>query len=593
LNRFVSTFVPALLALPVLIAAGCSNSSGGDAPPGSASVVLTDSASDDLSQFELDVSNIVLTRFDGTRVSVLPRAAHVDFVQLQSLAELIAAVDLPSGVYTGLTMTLDFTNAVVVIAGQTTPATVRDATGNPITGPIDVTVDFAPGARIAIRASRNNLFALDLDLDQSTAIDPIANVVTFVPVLGVEVDPSNPKPISTTGILHSVDTMASTFEVERRDAGNAVVTMFTAATNNATVFQLDGVVERGAPGLGSLIAHIGQRVFVQGTVDVGTPRLHAAAVESGAGVPGNGQDWVFGHVVARTGGAGTDAVLTVLGRSFDVGTNTRIYNTAHTVNVSHANSKVLRRGAGNALDTDDIGIGQLVWVFGDLTGTTLDATATTGVARLLRTAIAGTVVSAPANNTLTLDVARFDHRPVSAFNFTVSGQVQADPTAFPIDVTGLSTTGIGVGSHVRAIGWIAAIDSTGPEATAEAIVDRTDGGKVLFCLWVPSSATALTVDATTVSITGVADALVKLVGDGIAPITLTPSPTPTVQALGTTGFYRIVQGHHLTAYGTFASFRTALATRLSTANVFALSGVGTFEAAPQVFSARGATVVLD
>jgi hypothetical protein len=210
----------------------------------------------------------------------------------------------------------------------------------------------------------------------------------------------------------------------------------------------------------------------------------------------------------------------------------------------------------------------------------------------LRTAIVGTVVSEPANDTLTLAVARFDHRSVSSFDFTVSGQVQADPATFPIDVTGLSTAGIGTGSHVRVFGWIAAVDSTGPEATAAAIVDRTNGGKVLFCLWLPPSATALTV-GDTLALTGIATADIRVVGDGIAPWTLTASPTPTVEPLFASGFYRIVQDNQIVVFGNFGAFRSSLATRLASGNVIALTGIGTFVTGTQVFSALGATVVLD
>lgn len=585
-----ASFFTFLFALTAIVA-GCSNGSDGGDGTGSISVVLTDGATDELSQFEVDVSNIVLTKLNGTTVSVMPRATRVDFIALESINELVAGIDLEAGAYSRVALTLDFANAEVLIVGQTTPATVTNPQGAPITGLVEVAIDFAPGSRLLVARNRNNLFALDLELDQSVSVDPATNSVTFAPVLTVQVDPSNPKPIATTGLLQSVDANAQTFVVERRDLVGNVIYTFTVATGITTVFQLDGVVEVGAAGLAALVAKIGQRVFVQGTLDITTPQLLAVAVESGAGVPGNGQDWVLGHVVGRSGAAGADATLTVLGRSLDVGTGTRTYNTAHTVNASLANTKVLRRGAGNSLDSDDVAIGQLVWVFGDLTGTTLDATAATGVARLLRTGIFGIAAGPAVNDTLTLDVVRFDWRVVSEFNFTVSSQVQADPNAFPVDVTGLSTTGITAGSRVRALGWISPIDSTGAEATATSLVDRTNGGKVLFCLWATPSATAMSATPA-VTLTGIATADIKVVGDGFAPVTLTASPAPTLQPLGAVGFYRIVQNNQVTAFLDFASFRLALALRLSSANVFAVAALGTFDGPTQVFSALTATVVL-
>ncbi|HZN38419.1 MAG TPA: DUF4382 domain-containing protein [Planctomycetota bacterium] len=585
MNRFLPVFALALTF------ASCSSSSD-TAGTGTISVVLTDSASDELSQFEVDVSNIVLTKVGGATVSVMPRTTRVDFVELESLNELVTAVDLERGVYTRVTLTLDFANAEVLLVGQTTPATINDANGTPITGTVDVTVDLVPGSRLFVAANRNNLFSLDLDLNQSVAVDSATNSIRFTPVLEVQVDPGNPKPIATTGILNSVDLNALTFAVERRDITNTVIHTFTVAIAPITVFQLDGVLQGGAAGLGSLVGNIGQRVFVQGLFSGGSSRLTALAVESGAGVPGNGQDWVFGHVTARTGGPGVDTTLTVLGRSLDTGTSTRTYNTAHTVNVSHANTKVLRRGAGNTLDSDDINVGQLVWIFGDLTGTTLDATAATGVARLLRTSIFGIATGPAVGDTLTLDVVRFDHRDVAAFNFDVSGQVQADPNAFTVDVTGLTTTGITTDSRIRAFGWIAPVGSTGDDATAFSLVDRTNAGKVLYCLWVPSSLTALSA-STNLTLGDIANADIKVIGDGFAPVTLTPSPAPVLQPLLTVGYYRIVQDLQVTAYTDFALFKSALSTRLPSSGVFAVSALGTFEPTGQVFSALTATVVLD
>ena len=583
MNRFLP-----VLAL-ALIGASCSNSK--ESGPGTISVVLTDSASDELSQFEVNVSSIVLTKLNGTTVSVMPRTTRVDFVELQSINELVTAVDLESGIYTRVTLSLDFAGAEVLLVGQTTLATINDANGTLITGIVDVVVDLAPGSRLFVGANRNNLFSLDLDLDQSVAVGP-GNAIRFTPVLEVQVNPGNPKPIATTGILQSVDLNALTFNVERRDITNTAIHTFTCAIAPVTVFQLSGVLQSGAGGLGSLVGNIGQRVFVQGLFSGGSPRLTALAVESGAGVPGNGQDWVLGHVIARTGPSGGDATLTVLGRSLDTGTSTRTYNTPHTVNVSLANTKVLRRGAGNTLDSDDINIGQLVWIFGDLTGTTLDATAATGVARLLRTAIFGIATGPAVGDTLTLDVVRFDHRDVANFDFTVSGQVQADPNAFTVDVTGLSTTGITTDSRIRAFAWIAPVGSTADDATAISLVDRTNAGKVLYCLWAPSSLTALTA-GTELTLGDIASADIKVVGDGFAPVTLTPSPAPVLQPLLTVGYYRIVQDAQVTAYGDFALFKSALVTRLASSGVFAVSAFGTFEPTGQVFSALTATVVLD
>src|SRR5262245_1567107 len=228
MNRFLPVSAPAL------IAASCSSNK--DNGTGTIGFVLTYSASSDLSHVDVAVTNIVLTKLSGATVSAMPRTTRVDFVELESINELISAVDLEAGIYTRVTLTLDFANAAVLLVGQTTPATVNDASGAPIAGTVDVAVDFAPGSRLFVGAGRNNLFALDLDLDQSVAVDTGTNSIKFTPVLEVQMNPGNPKPIATTGMLQSVDLGALTFAVERRDISNTVIHTFTVAIAPTTVF---------------------------------------------------------------------------------------------------------------------------------------------------------------------------------------------------------------------------------------------------------------------------------------------------------------------------------------------------------------------
>lgn len=575
-----------------LVTAGCGSSGDGIDTSAEVSLVLTDAASDELSVFEVDVRDIVFARPNGDTVAVLPHTTRIDFLQLESLNELVAGITLPAGAYSQVTLLLDFSAANVVIAGQTTPATVRDAAGNALTGSLPVTIDFPSGARPLVRVGRHSLWVLDLQLDQSVVVDSGTNTVAFTPVWTVEVDPGNPKPIAANGVLQSVDLNGNTFVLERRAPDDSAIGAFTVSVATATVFQLAGVVDTGASGLGALVAQIGNRVFVQGTLNNQDRVLAAVAVEAGAGVPGNGQDWVWGHVVARTGGAGADATLTVLGRSLDLPAGTRTFNTLHTVNVSHANTKVLRRGAGNSLDSDAINVGQLVFVFGDLVSTTLDATAATGVARLLRTSVFGIAAAAPVSNTLTLDVVRFDLRDAAAFDFDVSGNVQADPDAFTVDVTGLSSAGITTGTKVRALGWIAGVGAAGADATAAALVDHSATGSVMLCQWSPTRLAVLDEFQTRLSV-DVSAAVVRSVTDAFGSTFLTASPTPSIAPLTTVGLYSIVENGAIETNLSFPTFLASVLARTATTPVFRVAAFGTLDATTQVFAAAAITVVLD
>jgi hypothetical protein len=574
-------------------AAGCSSKSS-DSMTGEASILLTDAASDELDAFEVDVGNIVFTKLDGSTVSVMPRATRVDFAELETLGELVAGTVLEAGTYTRISMTLDFTNAVVSIRGQTAPATVLDKDGNPITGTVEVHVDFIGTSRPLVGVSRHHRFVLDLDLEQSVSVDAANNRVTFCPALHAVVDPTNPKPVMTTGFLVGVDATTGQFTVERRALDGNTLAQFTVATTMVTVWQLDGVVSIGPAGLVGLANHVGSRVWLQGTLDTNLRVVHAVAVEAGAGIPGNGQDQVFGHIVARDNGANSDAVLTVLGRSRDEATGTRHFNTLHTVAVSVANTKVLRRGAGNSLDSDALNVGQLVWAFGDLTGTALDATATDGVVRMLPTSVFGIAASAPVNGTLTVDAVRFDLRDDDLFDFTVGGNAQADPDAFTVDVGSLDTTGIGPGSKLRIFAWINPVDvTTDADCAALAIVNRTSDGRVLFCEWSPPGSAAI--GATTATSIGfdVAGTTVSVVGDGFAPVAIVGSPAPSLQPLLGFGVYRIVQDGSVEVHLGFDAFRQSVATRATMSPVFRLAAIGTYDQPTQVFRGLVVTIVFD
>jgi hypothetical protein len=572
--------------------AACSG--GGPSGPGEVSVVLTDAASDELDSFEVDVSNIVFTRLGGSTVSVLARATRVDFTELETLAELVAGGTLAAGYYTGVSMTLDFTNAVVTIAGNTSPAAVLDKDGNPLTGTVDVQVGFAAGARPFISA-RSHMFVLDLDLEQSLTIDTGANTVTFCPVLSAALDPTNPKPVATTGILESVDLGTASFGVERRALDGNTIGVFAVRTTGTTVFQIDGNVALGTAGLTALagLAAGTDRVWVQGTVDPVQRVLNAFAVEAGAGVFGNGQSWVLGHVIARDNGAGSDATLTVLGRSRDGTTGTRLYNTPHTINVSVAQTRVLRRGAGNTLDADALNVGQLVLAFGDLTGTVLDAAGTDGVVRMLRTSIFGIATGAPAANVMTLDVTRFDLRDESLFGFTVGGSPEADPDNFTVDVTGLDTTGITTGTKVRVFGFVNAVGNASDANSQAAALIQSSAARVLFCQWSPASSSAIAA-TTAISVTlDVNGTVISAVGDGFAPVAVNPTPAPTILPLTLLGIYRIVQGSSVEVHLGFDAFRQSLAVHAALGNVFRIAAFGTYDDATQVFRALTVTVVMD
>ncbi len=588
--------VPLALACLALMPA-CRKDDSPAADTSQATLVLTDAATDDLDLFEVDVTGVVFHKYSGADVSVLAKATRVDFVSLEDVGELVVGTGLEAGYYTGMTMTLDFTNALAYVKGSTTPAALLDSDGSALTGTVQLNIDFSQGDRPYVTKGRNHLFMLDLNLDQAISVNTGQNEVTFTPVVTVEVDPTNPKSIIATGFMTAADASAGTFTVEKKANDGSTIGSFTVSVASTTTYHVDGAAYTGPSGLTALAAMTmgTTRVWVRGVVDTVERVLQASTVEAGAGTFGSGQDWVEGLVVARDNGAGSDASLTVLGTSKDVSTGTRTFNTSHTVNVSFANTGVIERDSAVTLDTDSISIGQRIVAFGTLAGVTLDASTTSGVVRLVRSDVYGYAAGAPVGNVLTLNVVRFGLRDVGLFNFTVGGTPEAVPTAYTVNVTGLDATGITINSRIRAIGCVNPLGSATTEFTAVSLVNRNDSARLLTCGWVPPAVVSPLTCTYLGILTDVTGANWKLVDDGFAgTVTLLNSPAPRIVPKYAYGIYVIYENQGIQVHYTFAPFIDSLNSRITTTSCVARIGaLGSFDLGTQIFSASVIVVVLD
>lgn len=559
------------------------------------SFVLTDAATDDLSMFEVDLVGIQLHPVSGGTVAVLAKRHRVDFVTLDTLSEIVAGIGIPVGVYSGMTLTIDFSEANAVLKDKTTKATIENVDGNPLTGTLDVPVTFGTAARPSVLAARHHVFMIDLDLDQAITVDIPNNKVTFVPAVSAEFDPTNPKPISATGFLVSANATSKSFVVENRTPNGTAIGQYTVQTGSTTIFQVDGNAKVGDAGFADLAPKAASgtvRVFAQGTVPNTSRVLNAVAVETGAGTPGNGQDWVEGLVTGRSAGAGADTTITVLGTSHKSSTTSRTFNTSHLVQLSRSSTKVLRRATDSTLDTDAINVGQRVLVFGSLSGTTLDATASTGVVRMLKATYWGTANGPTIANRLSLNLARIGGRLPTDFNFVVNSVTEVVPTGFLVDVTGLTTLGITTGTKIRATGWMNPVGISGDaNCAASALDDRTNNSKLLVLAWAPPSASGITSAGPTITF-DISGAAVKHVWDGFGDSALTTSPAPTLSQLLGFGVYRIIKNGAIEQHLSFAPFGSSLATRVSAGEKVArVTAVGTMQTA-QDFKGLLVTVVM-
>lgn len=574
----------------------CGNDAAPTAGSGTAELVLTDDGAIDLARFEVDVAGLVFHKYAGASVSALPRGSRVDFAELEEVGELVGRVSLEAGRYRSVTMTLDFSNAEAFVVGGTTPAEIVDPSGQLITGTVSVEVAFPVGSRPEVVPNRNHVVQLDLDLSQAILVDVPANRVMFRPVIDVTFDPTDRKPVVTRGELASVDTGASTFVVRRVAPDGTPRADITVGSGATTVYQISGDLYVGAQGLQALASlPADSRVYVQGTLDPALPGIQAVAVESGAGVPGAGQDHVEGWIVGRSAGAGVDVELTVFGRSVEETAGTRRWFTTFTVQVAFSGTKVLQRGLQTPAGTDALQVGQRIWAFGTMSGTTLAAgPVENGIVRMLPTTVLGRAAGPASNGVLVLDVVRIDGVDIGRFDFSILGVPELDPTSMSLDVRNLDVASIGTDSKVAATGWMNAVGVMADQDFAPVrVVDRTSAGSLLVVTW-PESATGpvLAIGTSDIGMDTTQASFARIL-DGFGGRDILPTPVPTVHARADGGAWFISQSGSLTLHRSFDAFTTDLSGRIAGgATVAAVAAIGADDPTTQVLTTSVATVDL-
>ncbi|HEX6885144.1 MAG TPA: hypothetical protein VF530_17350 [Planctomycetota bacterium] len=465
-----SSALPASLLCAVL--AACSGSSSGD-DVATVTLAVTDAASDELSTFMIGVESVQLLSATNPPIELLLQPVALDFVLLTDLSRVLNVQIVPEDVYTGLEVTLVYDQDRVHVHGENVPATLMDAEGNALTGTQVLPIDFVVPLQVA---GGNYVVELDLDLNQSVDVDVAQNEVFFEPTLVPRVNRLDPREHAVTGDLRTVQLENSRFRVALEGPPGAQPAL-EVSVGPGTVFQIDGQCLLGAAGL-ALLDTLPLNSWVQafGAMSAGSSRFQALTVEAGTGTYNGGTDIVEGVIVARTGGSGADATLTVRGHSNLYGP-TRIleFNLTFTVLTSLANTKVVRRSSAALYDTDDLNVGQRVRAFGMLdTGTnTLDASTATDVVRMQPTWVFGEAAGAPAGGVLTMDLVRVDLRDQADFTWSDSGTNPPTPTAFTIEEHNLGIgQGIGATTPVIALGFFAPVDAPGSDFDAALVANR-------------------------------------------------------------------------------------------------------------------------
>ncbi len=585
---------------------GCAMGAGGGGSGGSDTTLtfaITDSASDDVASFTVDVTNIQLTKLGGAVVDVLSSPTTIDLATLTDTSQILSGGTVPPGTYLAATITLDFTNAQCLLVGQTTPATINDSAGNPLTGPVVLPIHFGTGP-LRCPFNRHKLLEFDFDLNQSVMSDTAGNTVAVEPAFVMRVDPAAPKQLVAFGTLTSVDTATNTFIGDLKTLGGTTITSATFHVATTTVYQIDGVPSQGSAGLTALAAvPAGTWIQCYGSIDPVSPNIEVVFLESGTGTYNGGTDIVEGLITDRLGAAGTDPQLTVLGHSDNAAHTTFQFNTSFLVSANFVNTRVVRLGGSTAYDGDDLNVGQRVRVFGTLAGTNMDATAASDVIREQPTWVLGHANGAPVAPDLEINLARVDQRDQTLFTWASSGTPATDPAHFNVLVNNLGT-GLGIANTtpVAARGFFPAIDDVNEDFQATALANLSLVPSLMLVRNRPAGQTvavAATPTQITLTIAGTPVlgefAIIDQPLIGSSPLPTSPVPTITASVAGPR--YYTIRDHQTgitTIYLIFADFSAAVDHLVMAGAVFdQVAAVGVYTAATNTIAAQLASVVVD
>ena len=600
------------LSLVALLLAGCSGgggtttTSGGTQPTagcdtttgagcGTVLVALTD-AEGDFSAYTVDVESISLKRADGASVEALPASTRVDFAQLTSLSDIVAAATLAPGDISGGTIRIDYSNAEIYVeaGGQIVPAAVIDEAGEPL-GVVDVEISLDDRDHLLVTRNRTHLLQIDFDLEASHEVDTSTNPATVVarPVLIAEVRPVDEKEIRVRGALVDVDIESASYEVRVRPWHSPIGDhgAVTVQTTDSTAFEIDGQPFTGQPGIEALADKArGTLTVAFGTLDVADRSFTAEIVHAGTSVGGGDLSAIHGNIVSRTGDS-----LVVKGATAVRGDRLTHFHRTVIVEVG-PETGVTRLSDRNAdFDEDDLSVGQRIVAFGELTNPgistdplapdvalVLDATA--GRVRMLPTRLHGTVTTVVPGQ-INLNLRGIDRLGIDLFDFTGTGMTpltDADPTDYEVATSSLPLDAIEIDRPVRVIGFVNRFGAAPPDFEGRTLVGPRELRAALGIGWMAEgtpapflvmSAASLVPDLANPSI---GERHHMLIGDRLIDL-FDLAAAPSIEPAGATGVYSIAEPGHVEIFADFGDFVDELGVRLGgNSNARALAAYGQY-----------------
>lgn len=603
----------ATLASALLAACGGGSASNGSQLQNSTgpAVISMQDAAGDFQSYIVDVVSLKLTKADGASVETLPATARVDFAQLVDLSELISAGQIPAGDYVGATITLDYGNASITAedaSGGSEALTALDASGNPLTGTLDLAVQLDNRHHLVITPGRTARLAFDFNLAASNTVDLTNATVTVTPMIQASVVPPADFNMRLRGTLASTDAAAGTYTVNVRpfhlgagSAGQVVV-----HTTDTTHYEIDGTSYTGAAGLTALAAEPAATITVAfGTLSTSDYSFTAKRVFAGSSVESNTVDRVRGVVTARSGNT-----LTVRGATLDRRDGGFEFMRGE-VTVSIADTtQVTEEGAPGAFGIGDITVGQRIWATGTATidnatdTASLDATA--GRVRMEITSLWG-VVTGTVGNPLTLDLRAIEGRSPSIFNFAGTGASpasDASASAYLVGTGTLDLSALSAGAPARVFGFPVPFGTaTSSDFNAQTLVSYNQVPTQLLLNWSGGgSATAFpglmpNSMALDLDLTGAGNAHMLRTGPvRVNLLSLATPPRIVGDATASDTDYFIGHAHarRVENYQAFADFIMTLSGDLTgTRKVLGIAASGQYDAASNTFIANQVAVLLN
>jgi len=203
----------------------------------SVTVLLTSTANNQLSQLNINFTNITLTSQSGNTISLLPTPQTAEFIHLNGTAEPLLTVSLPQDVYTSASATIQNGGFNCVSLDQDGGVQTSAFGGN---GPVTTTITLA--SPITVTGSAMGLL-LDLQVGQSVttsscsltgavySFTPTFNL-TAVSLASTPTNFENGKETGLQGQILAVDSATSSFTVAAADGPT-----WSVQSNGNTVYQ--------------------------------------------------------------------------------------------------------------------------------------------------------------------------------------------------------------------------------------------------------------------------------------------------------------------------------------------------------------------